>query len=224
MQTIGVIHTGPVTVEPLKRLFPEYLPQARIVNLVDDSLLSDVRRAGSLTPEVVQRYVQYAIVLDHMRCDAIFNACSSVGEAVAVAQSIVRAPIVKVDQAMAERAIDLGERIAVVATVESTLNPTARLIEAVAAAAGKPVTVERQLCDTAFEYLLKGDAKTHDAIVMAGIEEAASHADVVVLAQVSMARLVEEVGIKFRVPVLTSPRLGVMRLAQILQSIEPVPA
>src|SRR5262249_48628474 len=37
MTTIVVVHTGPVTVQPLKDQFKDQLPDARVINIVDDS-------------------------------------------------------------------------------------------------------------------------------------------------------------------------------------------
>ena len=47
--TLVIVHTGPVTVQPLSSLGPELLPGVRIVNLVDDSLLKDTMAAGHVT-------------------------------------------------------------------------------------------------------------------------------------------------------------------------------
>ncbi len=123
MTTIVVIHTGPVTVDPLKAQFAEQFADARIVNIVDDSLLADVRSAGRLTPEVTRRLYSYMANAEALGADIILNACSSVGEATDLLRSMIRTPIVKVDEAMAEEACALGPRIGVVATVSTTLEP-----------------------------------------------------------------------------------------------------
>lgn len=136
-KTLAVIHTGPVSVEPLARLIAEALPSVRLVNIVDDSLLKDVIAAGGVTSRVAQRLCQYMMISEDMGADVILNACSSVGEVVEVARNLVSIPIVRVDEPMAERAAESGETIGVVATVKTTLDPTARLIGDKAAAKGK---------------------------------------------------------------------------------------
>jgi Asp/Glu/hydantoin racemase len=216
MTTIVVVHTGPVTVQPLKDQFKEQLPDARVINIVDDSLLNDVRAAGHLTPEVTQRMYSYMSNAQAMNADYILNACSSVGEAVDQLRGIIRTPIVKVDEAMALEASRIGKRIGVVATVKTTLEPTVRLIRKKAAEHKREVTVIERVAEEAFEALLAGDTARHDEILKQTIVGLADEVDVVVLAQVSMARLVPSLG-NTRVPVLSSPQSGVKMLIEALQ-------
>ncbi|APR35623.1 aspartate/glutamate racemase family protein [Paraburkholderia sp. SOS3] len=216
MTTIVVVHTGPVTVQPLKDQFKDQLPDARVINIVDDSLLNDVRAAGHLTPEVTQRMYSYMSNAQAMNADYILNACSSVGEAVDQLRGIIRTPIVKVDEAMALEASRIGKRIGVVATVKTTLEPTVRLIRKKAAEHKREVTVIERVAEEAFEALLAGDTARHDEILKQTIVGLADEVDVVVLAQVSMARLVPSLG-NTRVPVLSSPQSGVKMLIEALQ-------
>ncbi|HEY4353113.1 MAG TPA: aspartate/glutamate racemase family protein [Paraburkholderia sp.] len=216
MTTIVVVHTGPVTVQPLKDQFKDQLPDARVINIVDDSLLNDVRAAGHLTPEVTQRMYSYMSNAQAMNADYILNACSSVGEAVDVLRGMIRTPIVKVDEAMALEASRIGKRIGVVATVKTTLEPTVRLIRKKAAEQKREVTVVEQVAEGAFEALLAGDNERHDEILKRTIVGLADQVDVVVLAQVSMARLVPSLG-ETRVPVLSSPQSGVKMLIDALK-------
>jgi Asp/Glu/hydantoin racemase len=216
MTTIVVVHTGPVTVQPLKDQFKDQLPDARVINIVDDSLLNDVRAAGHLTPEVTQRMYSYMSNAQAMNADYILNACSSVGEAVDLLRGMIRTPIVKVDEAMALEASRIGTRIGVVATVKTTLEPTVRLIRKKAAEQKRDVTVVERVAEEAFEALLAGQNERHDEILKRTIVGLADEVDVVVLAQVSMARLVPSLG-ETRVPVLSSPQSGVKMLIDALK-------
>jgi Asp/Glu/hydantoin racemase len=149
--------------------------------------------------------------------DAIFNCCSSVGEAADMLARAVDIPVVKIDDAMARRAVELGSRIGVIGTVATTLDPTRRLIEHRARQTGKPATVSCYLVDGAFDALMAGNPAEHDRMVMAEITRAASENDVVALAQGSMARLVPLLD-RPGAPVLSSPRLGVEALREVLAS------
>ncbi|MFL9942370.1 aspartate/glutamate racemase family protein [Paraburkholderia graminis] len=218
MTTIVVIHTGPVTVQPIKEQISEQIPEARVINIMDDSLLNDVRAAGHLTPEVASRIHSYMANAQAMRADIILNACSSVGEAVDSVRKFVSTPIVKIDEAMAEQASSIGRRIGVVATVPTTLEPTVRLIKKKAGELGRDIEVAERIAEGAFDALLAGDAAKHDEIVKSTISALAASVDVVVLAQVSMARLVPQLK-DVRVPVLASPRSGVASLKRALSSV-----
>jgi Asp/Glu/hydantoin racemase len=218
MTTIVVVHTGPVTVQPIKEQFSELMAEARVINIVDDSLLNDVRTAGHLTPEVTSRIYSYMSNAQAMGADIILNACSSVGEATDLLRDMIRTPIVKVDESMAEEASSIGSRVGVVATVSTTLEPTVRLIRKKAAEHGRTIEVTERIAEGAFEALLKGDGARHDEILKRTIAELADEVDVVVLAQVSMARLIPALG-TLRVPVLSSPRSGVEAVKRALAAL-----
>jgi Asp/Glu/hydantoin racemase len=218
MTTIAVIHTGPVTVLPIENQLSELIADARVINIMDDSLLNDVRTAGHLTPEVASRIYNYMSNAQAMGADIILNACSSVGEATDALRDLIRTPIVKIDESMAEEASAIGSRIGVVATVSTTLDPTVRLIRRKAEEHGRTVDVTERIAEGAFEALLSGDGTLHDEILKRTIIELADQVDVVVLAQVSMARLVPALGV-LRVPVLSSPRSGVEAVKRALAAL-----
>ena len=217
MKTVFALHTSFALVEPLRKEFADRLKRVRVVNIVDDSLLADVRAAGKLTASVTRRMVAYALAAQASGADAIFSCCSSVGEAADVIRTVVDIPVVKIDETMAAEAARRGERVAVVATVATTLDPTVRLIERKAAEMGKKLHTFRHLVDGAFDVLQAGDSKRHDSMVLAEISMAAAEADVVVLAQASMARLVPLLP-RTGTPVLTSPASGVDELRRVLGS------
>lgn len=219
VKMLSVIHTGPVTVEPLKRLSHEILPGIRVVNIVDDSLLKDVMDAGRVTKEVTRRMCQYMMSSQDMGADVILNACSSVGEVVDVARNLVSIPIVKIDESMAEEAVSAGSAIGVVATVPTTLDPTVRLIERKAQDSRKKVLIKRALCSGAFEALISGNPEKHDEFVRKHVEDISREVDVVVLAQASMARLAPKLANRIGVPVLASPRLGVESVKKVIDTL-----
>jgi Asp/Glu/hydantoin racemase len=160
--------------------------------------------------------VGYGVLAQSAGADAIFNCCSSVGEAADVLSQAVEIPVVKIDGCMAENAVRRGPRIGVIATLPTTLDPTVRLIESKARLYGKAVEIRRYLVEGAFDVLMSGDGEQHDRMVMAGIERAGGENDVVALAQGSMARLIKRLDGKVSVPVLASPRLGVESLRELL--------
>lgn len=218
MKTVVVVHTGPATVQPLKQQFQQILPDVRVVNLMDDSLLNDVMAAGHLTEAVTGRIFSYMQLGQQMGAVALLNACSSVGEAASAARAAISIPIIKIDDAMAELAVAAGPRIGVAATVRTTLEPTVRLIKAKAAAAGRSIEVTEALAEGGFQALLDGKPEVHDDIVRRTIQSLADKVDVIVLAQVSMARLIPSLT-DLKVPVLSSPQSGVEAVRDALASL-----
>jgi Asp/Glu/hydantoin racemase len=147
----------------------------------------------------------------------VLVTCSSIGPAVEVAATMVDIPVLRVDQPMADRAVSLGSRIGVAATLPTTLVPTANLIERRAAAASRQIKICSRLCAGAFDALMGGDAARHDAMVAAALRELAAEVDVIVLAQASMARVADSLDESARrLPILASPAIAIEHLATIL--------
>lgn len=211
-----IVHTSFVSVQDLTALFNEIGPEVELRHIVDDSLLKEVLVNGGVTPAVRRRMREYYRAAQLAGASMIFNQCSSVGEAADAAARAVRVPVVKVDSAMAEEACRIGRRIGVVATLDTTLGPTCRLVERTARRLRRKVTLTRCLVRGAFEKLVGGDRPAHNAMVIAAIRELARKVDVVVCAQGSMVAILGELG-PTRAPVLTSPRLGVASAVQRLR-------
>jgi Asp/Glu/hydantoin racemase len=126
-------------------------------------------------------------------------------------------PVLRVDQPMADQAVRTGRRIGVIATLPTTLNPTTDLVRRRAQAAGKEIELTARLCAGAFDALMAGDGARHDAIVAAALRELTAQVDVIVLAQASMARVVDTLTPEERtVPILASPGLAIEHLATVL--------
>ncbi len=213
---VAFIHTVTGLAEQFQRLAAELLPDADVFSVVDESLLRRTILEGRLQTRTVRRLAGLVASVEDEGVDAIMVTCSSLGPAVEATRPLCAVPLLRVDEPMAVQAVRSGRRVGVLATLRTTLQPTVGLVERVAAREGRDVTVTAQLCDGAFEAGSAGDVERHDALVRAGLERLAGRVDVVVLAQASMARVVTELPQTPPVPVLSSPRSSVERLAAIL--------
>ncbi|MDG0789912.1 aspartate/glutamate racemase family protein [Cohnella ginsengisoli] len=219
MKTVVAVYTGQGLADPLKKVFQELLPDVRLVNIIDDSLIGDVVKAGQVPPGVARRLVQYYHNGEELGADVILNTCSSVGEVADDARKLIGVPIVKIDEAMAAKAAASYDRIAVLATLPSTLEPTMRLIEKEAAAAGRAVALVNGLAAGAFEALNGGSPEEHDRLILETAQRVAGNADAIVLAQGSMARMEKKLAEATGKPVLSSPRLGVEQVREVLERL-----
>jgi Asp/Glu/hydantoin racemase len=170
-----------------------------------------------VTPEIARRLVRYYLAAQDTGADLIFNTCSSIGDVAIMARSLVSIPIVKIDDAMAAEAVRTGSRIGVLATLPTTLAPTVRLVKAQAEKAGRTISVVEGLAKGAYEALVAKQPEKHDAMVTAAAEQVATQADVIVLAQGSMARMEAALAQKTGKPVLSSPRRGVLEVKETLE-------
>lgn len=189
MPVLAILHSATVTVEPLRELATEVIPAAEIINFVDDSILRQLARNGGNLAEVEDRLAHYARFAQAAGAGAILVACSSVGELVEKLRRAVAIPVIRIDAAVAREAVDRGSRIGVATTLPTTLRPTTALLQAAARGRETPIVVEPLLVEGAFEKLVQGDPEGHDALLVPALMGLAGRVDVVVLAHVSMARV-----------------------------------
>lgn len=216
-KTLGLIHTSATLVPVFAGLCSKHLPQVKIFNIVDDSLIKNTIACGELTPTTSKRVVDYAGSAEKAGADYILFTCSSIGPAVEIAASLSNIPVLRVDQPMADKAVQTGKRIGVIATLSTTLEPTSDLVKRRAIAAGKEIELVSRLCDGAFDALMDGDAATHDKKCGDVLKQLSKEVDVILLAQASMARVVDTLDeADKQVPILASPGIAIQYLASIL--------
>src|SRR5216110_1891276 len=101
---VVMIHTARVNPTTFDALAAELLPGVQLEHVLDESLLQDTIRAGELTEAVRERFQARARDALASNPDAVVLTCSSVGPA---AEGL---DVLRIDQAMAERAAALGSR------------------------------------------------------------------------------------------------------------------
>ena len=216
-KTLGLVHTSATLVPMFTELCNKYLPGVKIFNIVDDSLIKNTIACGELTPATSRRVVNYAGSAQDAGADFILFTCSSIGPAVEMAASLTKVPVLRVDQPMADQAARIGKRIGVIATLSTTLEPTSDLVNRRAAVAGKEIELVSRLCEGAFDALMSGDTATHDKMVGDALKQLSKEVDVILLAQASMARVVDTLdAADKRVPILASPTIAIQHLASVL--------
>ena len=219
MPRLALIHTVPALIARFKPLVEDALPGWQSFNIADESLLQDTIRDGKVADRTMRRLTHYVFGATDAGADAIVVTCSSLGDAVDAIRPLVSVPLFRIDRGMALAAVETGPRIGVLATLPTTLGPTSRLIHDTAHAAGRACVVTDRLCTGAFDRLMAGDRDGHDASVREAFDDLATSVDVVVLAQASMASaLASKPQEDLRVPVLSSPELGIAHIAARLGS------
>ncbi|WP_272261836.1 aspartate/glutamate racemase family protein [Streptomyces xanthophaeus] len=215
-----LLHTSPVHVPVFEALRDRSHPGAVLRHLVVPELLDRARTEG---PEAV------APALLGLLTDAgpdgaggtggpgpVLVTCSTLGAVAEGLTPALGAPVLRVDRPMAAAAVRTGPRIVVLATVESTRAPTEALLAE--EAAGAAVSVRTQLVAGAWERFAAGDTAGCLALVAAAAD-AVTDADVIVLAQVSVAAAADLV--TTRVPVLSSPATGLAAALELLPARRP---
>lgn len=222
-QVLALIHTSQVflNVETMmKEMFSEIMPEVRLINIMDDSLLPDVMATQKIDNDIIRRMTFYVMAAEATGADAVLSLCSSLGPAIDVAKKHVNIPVIKIDDAHTEKAVREANRVGVMATVATTLAPTVELIREKAAAVNKTVTIEECLVNGAFQTLMRGQKDQHDAMVLEAARELATKVDLILFAQASMTRLAPAVGEATGLPILTSPRLAIEYAKRVLDDLK----
>jgi glutamate racemase len=203
---IALIHTSPAAIAPLMRFYTDAAPELEITNLLDDGLL---RLLASGEHATVEERLAEMLKVGVRTYDAelVMVTCSSVTKGmVEKLAPLFDLPVLKIDYPMAREAVSAGRRrIGVAATFSPTIVPTSRLISEAAEEAGATIEIVPEVVPGAYDALLAGDEAAHDELLCAGVERlAAGRVDVIVLAQISMARVLPLLAGKIEVPVLSS--------------------
>lgn len=218
---IAFLHTVPTLVTPFNELSKELLTaDVEIFHVADDMLLKLVLAQGGLSPFIYQRVAEHIVAFERAGIQVVQVTCSSISPCAEAARSQVGIPVLKIDEPMVDKALSLGTRIGIAATAPTTLKPTTDLVHERAKFYGKVVQVDSVLCEGAYKALFSGDTETHDTIVRRYLSDLLARCDVVILAQASMARVAATIPETEQTkPILSSPRMAVERLRDILVEI-----
>jgi Asp/Glu/hydantoin racemase len=216
---LGLIHTSATLVPVFQELTDKYFAgkDIDVFNISDDSLIKNTIERGVLTPDTSRRVVNHVASAEEAGADFILVTCSSIGPAVEIAATLAQVPVLRVDLPMTDKAVQMGRKIGVVATLSTTLEPTSDLVRRRAMLAEKEIELTSSLCEGAFDALMGGKSELHDELVASALTDMSQRVDVILLAQASMARVADQLSDEDKkVPILTSPELAIQHLAGIL--------
>jgi hypothetical protein len=212
-EALAFLHTAQVHVPTFEGLVREIAPGLRVRHLVREDLLADARVAGVGDAGLAARVHQAMHEAAAGGAAVVVCTCSTLG---AIAERTATGNAFKalrIDRAMADRAVRTGPRVLIVAALHSTLAPTTELVVSAARDAGVAVQPRQLLVEGAWARFQSGDSAGYVDTLARAIRQGAGTADVVVLAQASMApvaNMLADLGID----VLSSPVPGVRHAAQ----------
>ncbi|MEV0489886.1 aspartate/glutamate racemase family protein [Streptomyces atratus] len=205
--TLALLHTSPVHVPVFEELRDTDHPGLALRHLVYEDLLVRAREAG---PEAVQGQIQ-ALLAGAVAegASAVLCTCSTIGGVAESAAAALGVPVLRVDRPMAADAVGRGRgRVVVLAALADTLAPTLALLAE--EAGDRAADVRTVLIEGAWARFEAGDRDGYLELVATAADRV-TDADVIVLAQASMADAVTRT--VTRIPVLSSPRPGLAAAA-----------
>lgn len=217
---VGIIYTS-TTPESVKSINTEVRKQlgdkVEILNYQDSSILEEVCERGHVTVSAAARLVSLFMQAINDGADAMLSCCSSVGEVVDTLQDFMYytgIPIIKIDEEMCWEAVRLGNRIGILATLPTTMEPTKNALLHAACDMNCQVMLVEGYMEGAFGV----DRDTFQKRICDKAAEIIDQVDVLLLAQASMAYMEEILAERFKKPVLSSSRFGAASLAKALEA------
>jgi aspartate/glutamate racemase len=205
---ITLIHALKHSIVPIEASFARLWPEARLMNLLDDSLSADLARDGGLSDAMTARFLNLGRYATSTGSDAILFTCSAFGPCIeAVARAHAPMPVLKPNEAMIEQAAQV-RRVGLLSTFAPTL---------ASMPAEFPASVELvpKLAEGGLAALDRGDRAEHDRLVVEAAKDLRD-CDVIALAQYSMAPAADLVAAATGRPVLTTPDSAVRKLQKML--------
>jgi hypothetical protein len=186
-------------------VFKQTIADVEISNIADDGILSTIIREETVSPSTAKRTECLLQAAELAKPDLIVCTCSSVGEAADAYAKKSGVPVLRIDYPLVLKALETGDRIAVMATLRSTLTPTSRLLERVAKEQGKNIRVEAVLVDGAMAALRAGDLKAASELVLAAAKDLQKRNGALLMAQASFDLMRAAIQPELAVPMLVSP-------------------
>ncbi|MCB7317467.1 aspartate/glutamate racemase family protein [Lacrimispora sp. 210928-DFI.3.58] len=193
MKKIACVHTGMGALPGIiEKKFGDAVGGAKFYHILDSGLIGDMVAAGGMNLQLEERLDALFTAAAGTQPDVVVCTCSSIGEAAeAFAASNPGTNILRVDYPMAKYAAENGKKVAVLATLATTVEPSVRLVKRLAAEAGRPVEVVSAVAPGAFEAMIGGNMEAAAQAVVKTARELCSDADIVLLAQASMSNFAE---------------------------------
>lgn len=217
MHRIFLIHATRLSIDPITASFTAHWPEARLSNLMDDSLSQDLAAAGSITPAITQRFRTLADYAAGNGATGILFTCSAFGPAIEACRAALAIPVLKPNEAMIEEALAAGGKIGLLATFAPSLDSMTKEFQDQADRHGIRLDLQTAHVPDAMQALEKSDAAGHDRLILQAAEKLHG-CDLLCFAQFSMARAARAVAGTTGRPVLTTPDSAVRKLKQLLET------
>lgn len=189
MTRVGMIHSTRLVIESIHKVITLQCPGIDCFHVMDEGILRKLTASGKITPEIIQWLADMVLSAQRAGADMAVVSCSSLSPCVNAAQKKVDIPVIKIDEPMMEYAVTHAERIGLVMTNPTTETPSKILFREVSDRLGVNATLIPRLCPHAFAKLNQGDMQGHDMEVVETVEGLLAEVDVVMLAQISIARV-----------------------------------
>ena len=189
MNLVGLIHSTRLVIDSVHTVVTSQCPNAEFDHIMDEGILRKLIKKKEITPEIIQWLSGMVMSAEKNGADLAVVTCSSLSPCVNEVRKQVGIPVLKIDEPMIEHAVQNAKSVGLVMTNPTTEAPSKLLFKEVSEKLNKKAALLPQLCPDAFTKLNLGDIDGHDAEVVNTVENLLAKTDVVMLAQISIARV-----------------------------------
>lgn len=219
MKTVALIHTVKSVSNTFEeRLKAELNEEIKVSNLLDDFLSNNANELGEFTIDNRNRLFLDMKTQELTGADVIVTTCSTLTPVVEMIRPFMKIPVIAIDDAMARKGVTFGRKVLVMATAESTVEPTKEKLQVEAAKVGVDLEIDSLVNHEAFTAIKALQADKHDELLRASARGVSGY-HCIILAQASMAHMEKEISEICKCPVISSPGLCIEEIGKALNKI-----
>lgn len=214
-----LIHATRVAIEPIETAASALWPEAETITILEEGLSVDRAKSEELPLDLWERIVGLCKYAEGLGSDGVLFTCSAFGAAIEDAAESAAVPVLKPNEAMFDEAFRRGDRAALIYTFEPAAQGMLDEFNEAAKKQRPAATIRAVFCDGALEAKRAGDHATHDRLV-AQTAATIKDADVIMLAQFSMASAAAAARETTPIPVLTSPEAAITEMKRRIETCQ----
>ncbi|MDC0997829.1 aspartate/glutamate racemase family protein [Rhodospirillaceae bacterium] len=201
---IALIHAIEMAIHPIAQAFQTHWPEAETINILDDSLSKDRASSDSLDRKIVNRFLTLGDYAKSIDANGILFTCSAFGPAIEAVAEQHTMPVLKPNEAMFSRALNIGKNICMLVTFENSIDSMCKEFQVMANVRNNAAKLDVVFVDGAMLKLKQGLMDDHNELILQTAKKMNGY-DVLMLAQFSMASAREAISQQINIPILTAP-------------------
>lgn len=215
IKRLALIHATKLAMDPIVSACDSNWPEVEHVSILDESLSIDRSREDHLTKALSDRIIALCRHAEGLDADGVLFTCSAFGDAIDKAASTADIPVLKPNEAMFEKAFEMGERISMIYTFPPAVAGMEREFQDYAKRYQSPARIQSVCATGARKAVEQGNAEKHNQLIAQTVSEVRD-ADVILLAHFSMATALSDATGTTDIPVLSSPATAVEKIKSLV--------
>lgn len=212
---VALISSTKAVFGPMESAFAEIFPEAKLMHILDETLLEDFRKEGGLSPHSRAKALQMALTAQEAGVDGILFTCSTLSPAVDDLRPFISVPMVKIDEPVISYLVQNFKNIGLLATAETVLKSVEAQVKKIAGSFDRQISLSPFIKSDAWPLLAQSPEAFYK-IIGEFANQVARECEVLLLTQVSIAPARDFTEEKTRPKIFASPPFAVHVLKEIL--------